>query len=326
MASIRKKRNKWQAQVRLKDGPYLSKSFALKRDAELWAAEQERKIRLGELDQSSSRSLSGTLGDLIKRYRDEVAANKKCAPFETSILTALLRSKLSLVGLNQNLVEPISRYRDQRLCNVGPDIVRRELGILQHMFNIARMEWGMPIPTNPLQLIKKPSPSKPRERRLSDTEFELLMSSIAETRNKFLKPIIQFALATAMRRGEMLMARWGDINWNNRTIFIEEAKNGWSRTIPLSSEALDILNLVPKAEDRIFPTTAMAIQLAWQRLTKRAGIEDLHFHDLRHEAISRFFEMGLSIPEVALISGHRDVRQLFRYTHLRAEDVAKKLR
>jgi integrase len=194
------------------------------------------------------------------------------------------------------------------------------------MFNIARMEWGMPIPTNPLQLIKKPSPSKPRERRLSDTEFELLMSSIAETRNKFLKPIIQFALATAMRRGEMLMARWGDINWNNRTIFIEEAKNGWSRTIPLSSEALDILNLVPKAEDRIFPTTAMAIQLAWQRLTKRAGIEDLHFHDLRHEAISRFFEMGLSIPEVALISGHRDVRQLFRYTHLRAEDVAKKLR
>ena len=64
---------------------------------------------------------------------------------------------------------------------------------------------------------------------------------------------------------------------------------------------------------------------AWDRLCKRAAIDDLHFHDLRHEAISRFFEMGLSVPEVALISGHRDYRMLFRYTHLRAEDVAKKL-
>ncbi len=64
---------------------------------------------------------------------------------------------------------------------------------------------------------------------------------------------------------------------------------------------------------------------AWDRLCRRAAIEDLHFHDLRHEAISRFFERGLSVPEVALISGHRDYRMLFRYTHLRAEDVAKKL-
>ncbi|MDA0341679.1 MAG: tyrosine-type recombinase/integrase [Proteobacteria bacterium] len=68
-----------------------------------------------------------------------------------------------------------------------------------------------------------------------------------------------------------------------------------------------------------------AVRLSWGRLTHRAGIEDLHFHDLRHEAISRFFEMGLSVPEVALISGHRDPRMLFRYTHLRAEDVARKL-
>ena len=64
----------------------------------------------------------------------------------------------------------------------------------------------------------------------------------------------------------------------------------------------------------------------WERLKKRVGVVDLRFHDLRHEAISRFFEMGLSVPEVALISGHKDPRMLFRYTHLRAEDVAKKLR
>ena len=64
---------------------------------------------------------------------------------------------------------------------------------------------------------------------------------------------------------------------------------------------------------------------AWQRLVRRANIQDLHFHDLRHEAVSRFFEMGLTVPEVALISGHRDARMLFRYTHLRAEDIVAKL-
>ena len=68
-----------------------------------------------------------------------------------------------------------------------------------------------------------------------------------------------------------------------------------------------------------------AVKLAWKRLIKRSRIVDFHFHDLRHEAISRFFERGLTVPEVALISGHRDVRMLFRYTHLKAEDVAKRL-
>ena len=74
-----------------------------------------------------------------------------------------------------------------------------------------------------------------------------------------------------------------------------------------------------------FPVTANALRLAWDRLKKKGNIKDLHFHDLRHEAISRFFEKGLSVAEVSLISGHRDVRQLFRYTHLKAEDILKKV-
>jgi integrase len=80
------------------------------------------------------------------------------------------------------------------------------------------------------------------------------------------------------------------------------------------------------AGERVFPLSPNAVRLAWERVKRRAGIDDLHFHDLRHEAISRFFELGLSIPEVALISGHRDFKMLFRYTHLRPGDVAKKLR
>jgi integrase len=75
----------------------------------------------------------------------------------------------------------------------------------------------------------------------------------------------------------------------------------------------------------VFPVTANAVRLAWERLRRRAGLKDLRLHDLRHEAVSRFFEYGLTVPEVALISGHRDPRMLSRYTHLRPENVAEKL-
>jgi integrase len=103
------------------------------------------------------------------------------------------------------------------------------------------------------------------------------------------------------------------------------SKNGQERTIPLTTGAIGILKDTPREREEVFPISANALQLAWGRLRRRVNINNLRFHDLRHEAISRFFEMGLSVPEVALISGHRDVRMLLRYTHLRAADIVKKL-
>ena len=98
-------------------------------------------------------------------------------------------------------------------------------------------------------------------------------------------------------------------------------KNGCSRKIPLTKRALYILNNTKFP----FPYTPNALKLAWNKLKKKGNINDLHFHDLRYEVISRFFEKGLSIPEVALISGHKDVRMLFRYTHLKAINILKKI-
>ena len=89
-------------------------------------------------------------------------------------------------------------------------------------------------------------------------------------------------------------------------------------------KSVEVLQTVPLTDERVFPISATCLRLAWNRARKRAGITDLRFHDLRHEAVSRFFEMGMSVPEVALISGHKDVRQLFRYTHLNPENVFKK--
>ena len=132
-----------------------------------------------------------------------------------------------------------------------------------------------------------------------------------------------------MRRGEILNMRWCDLSVEKRTLHIPVTKNGHARTIPLSSGALAILRTLSdgraSGSEHILPITQDAAKMAWKRLVKRAGLVNLRFHDMRHEAISRFFEKGLNVPEVALISGHRDPRMLFRYTHPRAEDIAAKL-
>ncbi len=129
-----------------------------------------------------------------------------------------------------------------------------------------------------------------------------------------------------MRRSEILALTWDNINLERRVAFLPLTKNGSSREVPLSDKAIQVLKeQLPYLTEQPFPINANTFRLAWDRLRSRAGLIDFRFHDLRHEAISRFFEMGLSVPEVALISGHKDVKMLMRYTHLRADDLARKL-
>ena len=137
--------------------------------------------------------------------------------------------------------------------------------------------------------------------------------------------MIAIAVETAMRRGELLSLRWPDIDLQSGIAFLALTKNGGCRRVPLSPEALRILGALPRDDARLFATSAGAVRQAWDRLCRRAGIENLYFHDLRHEAISRLFEMGLSVPEVALVSGHKTPAQLFRYTEMRSRDVQRKL-
>ena len=128
-----------------------------------------------------------------------------------------------------------------------------------------------------------------------------------------------------MRRSELLGMRWADIDLEARTVFLRNTKNGHPRAVPLSPRAVGIIRTTPRVGDTVFPISANALRLAWERLRRRAGVSGLRFHDLRHEAVSRFFEKGLNMPEVAAISGHRDPRMLMRYTHPKAEAIAAKL-
>jgi integrase len=258
------------------------------------------------------------------------------------ILNAFLRHPVANTKLHDLRSHHLAAYRDERLKKVRPATINRELGLIQHALEIARREWSIPLPTNPAKDVSKPSPDKPRERRLEPGEEQALMAAIKEARNPVLGPLVCFAIETGMRRGEMLNAKWSDVNLNYGTMKIPLTKNGEPRIIPLTPEALNVLKELSTGRTKVEPAligtkrnklksenifliTQESLKKCWKMAVNRAGIDNIHFHDLRHEAISRFFEMGLSVPEVAMISGHKDVRMLFRYTHIRAADLASKI-
>jgi len=215
---------------------------------------------------------------------------------------------------------------------IPPGTVKRELVIISHLFEVARKEWGIYV-SNPVRDIKLPSHSKPRECRLQNnhdgekSEGSRLLEACKEAKNPFLLPIVHLALETAMRQGELVSLRWENIDLTRRTTHLPDTKNRESRTVPLSPTAILVLRRLPRSiHGQVFPgLTTEAVRRAYIRAVRRAEIQDLRFHDLRHEATSRLFELGLNIMEVASISGHKDLRILRRYTHLKAEDLAKKL-
>ncbi len=322
MATIRKRGSTWQAQVRRIGFHPVSRSFPTKAEALAWARDKERAVDRLEAPPSASAQTQVRVGDLLARYEATVTAGKRGAASERYRLRTLQAHPISQVPLARLTPATIAGYRDDRLKLVQPGSVRREIAILQHCLEVARKEWGVSLPTNPAQQIALPSPQAPRERRLEPTEMDRLLSALAQTGPWYLRSFLLLCVETGMRRGELLSVRWTDVDLRQHTMRVSKTKNGHPRTIPLTPSATEILRLLQHSDDRIFPVSPNAVRLAWERLRRRAGVQDLRLHDLRHEAVSRFFEYGLSVPEVALISGHRDLRMLGRYTHLKPERIA----
>ena len=311
MASIRKHRNRWQVQIRRLGSRAVSKSFTTRKDAEAWARLCEVQIDQKALPQDPRQLQRVTLGELVIRYRDTVTPHKRSAKGETIVLNAFLRHSICSKKLSELTPQDFCNYRDERLKEVKANSLKRMLSPIQNLFSVAKTEWGLPLGDNPVGTLKIVCLSNRRERRLRDGELDRLIAGASKTKNLIILPIVLFALQTGLRRSEILAATWSNLDIEARSLTIPVTKNGHSRTIPLSLPALAILQGLKgekqansTEDDRIFLTTANALKLAWDRLIKRTGIEGLHFHDLRHEAISRFFEFGLTTPEVALFSGH----------------------
>jgi len=327
MASIRKRGNGWSVQVRRKGFSPLYRTFGTKAAAQAWAREQEAKADRNDNLPDLRQLRSLTVADLIDRYAKEITPKKRSANSELPRLQKFREHSLARLPVTDLEPKHIAAYRDERLARAAPATVKRELAILQHVFAVAERDWNLGSGRNPVAAIRHPKIKNARDRRLRKGEWTRLVSALRACRNPLVLPIVEFAVETGMRRSEILSLLWANVDLQQRTAHLPTSKNGNPRTVPLTEGALAVFHRLRKISKgaQVFPISANAFRLAWERAKRRAGLIDLRFHDLRHEAISRFCELGLSIPEVAVISGHRDARMLFRYTHLRPSDLALKL-
>mgnify|MGYP001223700370 FL=1 len=322
MGSIRKRKNKYEAQIRRQGVQSLTKTFTSKKDAAIWVRGIEARIDAGDINVLAPKLT--TLRDLLMRYQNEVTPLKKGHAAEARRINRLLKDPISSFSLSDLSGLILAQFRDRRI-NDGIRAAQYDLIIIRHAIKIARLEWGVFMPNNPVDDIRIPNGIRRRERRLREHEYERLELAAQSCKNPLIWPLTQFAIATAMRRSEILSLRWDDIDLEEQIASLAHTKNGSRREVPLTKFALEILNSLDQETDHVFPISENAFRLSWSRLIRRSGIKDLRFHDLRHEAVSRFFEMGLSVPDVALISGHRDLRMLSSYIHLNSRSVVKRI-
>lgn len=341
MASIRKHGNKWQARVRRKGHPEIVKSFFNKSDSERWARIAESEMDRGVFV-SRHEAESTSLAQALSRYREEISVHKKGAIRESYRIRLWERSNISQLALATIKGADIAKWRDIRIGGgASSNTVRLDLALLSHLFDVAQKEWGISSLQNPVQLVRRPKTSQGRERRISEEEIAVIIKASC---SRELPAIIRLAVETGMRRGEILELNWENIDLSNATAYLPDTKNGESRTVPLSTKAVGTLRALSRnIHGSVFTSAGSSVSHAFNIAVRRARIEyeaqcreagkapfkvylyDLHFHDLRHEATSRLFERGFNPMEVATITGHKTLQMLKRYTHLKAEDLARKL-
>jgi len=338
MATISKtKYGKWRALVRISGWPATSKNFRIKRDAETWArVTEDEMIRGVYAPRANIERLS--VRNALERYISEVTPTKSPTTQTSEIQRARhlqgVFGKYSLAVLNTDI---ICDYRDKRLKEgKSNNTVRLELALLGHLYTTAIKEWRIGIEVNPVHNVRKPSGGSGRNRRLMGDEEQRLLSACDEYSNPILGWVVRIALYTAMRSGEIFSLTESNVDLDKKVVTIHDTKNKDSRTIPLTNKAQAVFEDVLKNAMRSSDTDLLfygepsrrdgirrgyAIEKCWREALKRAEIEGFRFHDLRHEATSRFVEAGLSDQQVASITGHKSMQMLRRYTHLRNEDL-----
>lgn len=330
----------WKAVIRKQGWPTSAKTFRTKRDAEDWARRTEDEMVRGVfIERAPSERM--TFGVALDRYLAEVTPTKKESTQRAERLKAvslrLFFGRYSLAAVNADLV---ARYRDYRLGEgKKPNTVRLELALASHLFTTVIREWRIGLVQNPVANIRKPSVGEGRDRRLSKDEERRLRKAVATHSNPMLRWIFDLALETGMRSAEITGLTKGQVDLQRRIVRLSKTKNDSARTVPLTRHATEVLasavaNPVrPKDTDLVFfgepgrdgRRRPYNFNKAWLGVKAELGVSDLRFHDLRHEAVSRLVEGGLSDQEVAAISGHKSMQMLKRYTHLRAEDLVGRL-
>jgi integrase len=331
MATISKRgKHQWQAKIRRKGYPVQSNTFERKIDAEQWARDIENEMDRGVFV-SRKEAESTTLYEALDRFIDEYIPNLKMVANETRRAKAIQARAIASLYMATIRTKHIAEFiKEREEEGVKPNTIRLDLAILSRLFEVAATDWGMESLNNPVKRARKPKLNGGRTRRLQPaqgkeekSEEERLLEACGE---KF-RPVVQFAIETAMRRAEIANLTWANIDLKGKTAYLAETKNMTERTVPLSPAAIDILKGLPRRiTGSVFGMSENAITIAMRRAREEAQINNLVFHDLRHEATSRLFERtDLDLLEIAEITGHKNLQMLKRYTHLRSNRLAARL-
>ena len=319
-------RRVWQVLIRRRGYPQQTRTFDTKGQAEAWAATIESEMARGVFV-SRAEAENTTLGEALNRYLTEIVARKHTKGEDAIVRwwAALPLARRPMASIRGQDVTTAVKLKETE--GVGSRTVFAYIVTLSHLFIIARREWGMESLANPTEFVRKPRQPNARDRRLVGDEQARLLAA-AKAYGGEIGPLITWAIETAMRRGEIAAMRWEHVNRETGTLLIPDTKTDTPRNIPLSPAALAVLDALPaKASGPVWSLRPDSITQAFRRVCKAAGIMGARLHDMRHEATSRLFEkQGFNAMEVSSITGHKSMQMLKRYTHLRAADLAKRMK
>ncbi|MBB1061865.1 tyrosine-type recombinase/integrase [Marilutibacter spongiae] len=320
MASIVPYRNGWRVQIKNRHGRD-SATFRTKREAAQWALQREAEI-------SGTKVPDKSLAEALDRYKREVSPEHKGARWEALRLDSLSRHPIARTPVAELVGPDVAEWRDDRLREVAPATVAREMTLLRSVLEVCRRDWGW-IRTNPMTDVRRPRSPPSRKRRITPEEVErvaiacdLVDGDNAETALQRTGLAFLFALETAMRAGEILRLRWEDIG--NKSVTLSETKNGDARRVPLSPRAREIVAALPQVAETAFNLHPGTRDALWRKAVQATKIEDLHFHDSRAEAIWRLSKK-LDVMELARVIGHRDLKSLMIYYQADADELADRL-
>lgn len=324
MATIEQRANgTWRTKIRKKGYPSLSASFDTKAEAQRWASEIEGDMSRKRFVDTREAEAT-TVAEALKRYASEVSAQKKGARQELTRIKVWSESKYGSKSLAELRSSDLAEYRDARLADgISTNTVRLSLALISHLYTVAIKDWGIEGLNNPVAKLRMPKGSRERDRRPSGLELTRVLEAAGAIHHE-MPIVIEMAIETAMRRGELLTLRREYVK--GKHAILEDTKNGSRRLVPLSLRARALIESLPaRIDGAVFSLAPHSVSQYFLRSCRDAKVEDLHFHDLRHEGTSRLFEKGLSIMEVASITGHKTMSMLKRYTHLCPDALADKL-
>ena len=328
MATINKRGPyQFQAIIRRKGYPSQTRTFESKRDAESWVRSIESEMDLGKFV-SSKEADQTILHEALTRYADEVTPYKRSRESELRRIVAWQKHHLAQRSLSQIRGADIASFIRERRLSVQPATIRLDLAVISHLYTVARQEWGLESLDNPVLKIKKPAPSNCRDRRLEVGEEGRLLEACANSRSApWLGAAVGLAIETGMRSGEIHSLTWSQIRLMERSIRLDLTKNGDSRVVPLTKCAVKILENLPRPiNGRVIPVfyDPNGMGNAFRTAREHAEITNFRFHDLRHEAASRFARI-FSAQELARVMGWKTMQMALRYYHPRLEDLLEKL-